>query len=274
MPNNGSDSFASLFGYLQSLSVGYQPVFAGYGLVLFKAIAIITIVLFGVKCAMTGTFPLDKFVVMLGHICVGFSLITFYSAPLPLIGYSLTGLISDGMMFMANQLQAGMVTRLQQGFSSILFTLQAPGVDGMILAPIDALRWGATAVVCMLAMAATYAVIGFGFVASSVCVLVGPVLVPFYLVGPLNWIFWGWLKSFIQYSAYSLVANAFLYAFGSMLINFIDRAGGDFSGVALAKLFVPLIIMLSAFCYGLLRVPALCNSIFTGRSGEGGVPRF
>src|SRR5215831_8564009 len=114
--------------------------------------------------------------------------------------------------------------------------------------------------------------ISFGYVAAAVCVLLGPILIPFFIVPKMEWVFWGWLRALLQYSFYPVVANAYVYVFGSMLINFVDKAGTDFSGPRVAVLFVPFLFLLFAFTFGLLKVPSLVNSIFSGKSGESVVP--
>jgi len=75
-------------------------------------------------------------------------------------------------------------------------------------------------VLIVLAQAAIYAVIAFGYIAQAVAVLLGPVFIPFFIVPQMEWMFWGWLKSFLQYSFYPVVANAYLYVFGNFLLNF------------------------------------------------------
>ena len=65
-------------------------------------------------------------------------------------------------------------------------------------------------------------VVAFGVVATAVCILLGPVFIPFFLVPQLDWMFWGWLKSLLQYAFYQAIAQAFVFVFGSFLINFLD----------------------------------------------------
>jgi hypothetical protein len=84
--------------------------------------------------------------------------------------------------------------------------------------------------------------------------------------------FWGWLRALLQYSFYPVVANAYIYVFGNVLINFVDRAGGDFTGAKIAVLFLPLLFLLIGFTWGLLKIPSLVNSLFTGKSGESALP--
>jgi len=90
----------------------------------------------------------------------------------------------------------------------------------------------------------------------------------------MEWMFWGWLRAMLQYAFYPVVANAYVFVFGKMLINFTDRAGTDYSGPRIAALFVPLLFMLVAFTWGILKVPSLVNSLFAGKAGESVLPTW
>ena len=72
-----------------------------------------------------------------------------------------------------------------------------------------------------LAKALSLAVIAFGLIASAVCGLLGPIFVPFFIVPKLDWLFWGWLKSFIQYSFIPVVAIAFLMIFEQFVFRYV-----------------------------------------------------
>ena len=63
--------------------------------------------------------------------------------------------------------------------------------------------------------------IAFGLIASAVCALLGPIFVPFFIVPKLDWLFWGWLKSFIQYSFIPVVAIAFLMIFEQFVFRYV-----------------------------------------------------
>jgi len=130
-------------------------------------------------------------------------------------------------------------------------------------------------IVCLIAAeAAIFAVIAFGYVATAIAVLLGPVFIPFYIVPQMEWLFWGWLKAFVQYAFYPVVANAYLFVFGNLLIHFVDSHPAPYDGATILVLFVPLLLLLVSFTYGILKIPSLVNSLFTGRSGESAVPLF
>jgi hypothetical protein len=129
-------------------------------------------------------------------------------------------------------------------------------------------------VLIVLAQAAIYAVIAFGYIAQAVAVLLGPIFIPFFIVPQMEWMFWGWLKSFLQYSFYPVVANAYLYVFGNFLLNFFTVHPPPYDGVHMAFLFLPFCLLLVAFVLGILLIPSLVNSLFSGRSGESHLSSF
>ena len=63
--------------------------------------------------------------------------------------------------------------------------------------------------------------IAFGWIATAIAVLVGPVFIPFFIVPQLDWLFWGWLKAFLQYAFYQVIAQAFVFVFGNLLLHFL-----------------------------------------------------
>src|SRR5262249_49673927 len=137
---------------------------------------------------------------------------------------------------------------------------------------VEVLRYAITIVCIWAAQGAVLGVIAFGYVAAAVAVMLGPIFIPFFIVPHMEWVFWGWLKALIQYAFYPVVGQAYLFVFGSLLIHLIDSHPPPYDGATLALLFGPLVMLLIAFTYGILRIPSLVNSLFAGRSGESAVP--
>ena len=77
-------------------------------------------------------------------------------------------------------------------------------------------------IVIGLAQFALLFVVSFSMIASAVCGLVGPLFVPFFIVPTLEWLFWGWLKAFIQYSFMLVIANAFIFVFEKFLSRYLQ----------------------------------------------------
>ena len=111
-------------------------------------------------------------------------------------------------------------------------------------------------------------VIAYGFIATAVCVLVGPVFVPFFIVPKMEWLFWGWFRCFIQYAFYQVIASAVVYIIGNLMLGALRLPpSGTLSTAQVIAWFPVLFITFLASIYALLKVPALTNHIFSGTAG-------
>lgn len=111
-------------------------------------------------------------------------------------------------------------------------------------------------------------VVAFGIIATAVCVLLGPIFIPFFIVPDLDWLFWGWLKCFIQYAFYQVVAAAVVFIIGNVLTAFMSLQNGRPIPVSeQGALVAPLFIVIIASVYALIKVPMLTSHIFSGSAG-------
>ena len=100
------------------------------------------------------------------------------------------------------------------------------------------------------------------------CVLVGPIFVPFFIVPKLEWLFWGWFRCFIQYAFYQVIAAAVVFIISNLILGTLRLPpAGALSTVQLIAWFPVLLITFLASIYVLLKVPALTNHIFSGTAG-------
>src|SRR5258706_7341553 len=97
--------------------------------------------------------------------------------------------------------------------------------------------------------------------------MLGPVFIPFFIVPHMEWLFWGWLKALVQYAFYPVVANAFLFVFGNLLIHFVDSHPPPYDGAAVIVVFFPLMMVLVGVTYRVIKSPSLVHSLVTCRSG-------
>ncbi len=270
----GIDPFASITGAVLDLLTRDGDLFLRLGLNMFRGIAIILIAWFGIQSALAsadgaGGLRIGRFVTLILTIAFGFTMITYYRAPIPGIGISFTQLLTDQPLYLARELEATQVQRLSDRLNELYLSLEQPllfNVPAMIGYFLVALAVTAARVVLL-------GVIAFGLAATGVAVLVGPVFIPFFLVPQMEWVFWGWLKSLLQYAFYQVIAQAFVFVFGSFLINFMDAFPPPYTVDRLLVGGFHLIALLLAFTFGLLKVPSLTNSLFSGRSGESALPR-
>jgi len=96
--------------------------------------------------------------------------------------------------------------------------------------------------------------------------------VPFFIVPKLDWLFWGWLKAFIQYSFMLVIANAFIFVFEKFLSRFVQTLPPGIRLEDQLLYSVHAVMILVTFAVGVLLVPSLTSSIFSGKSGESAAP--
>jgi type IV secretory pathway VirB6-like protein len=273
-------SMNDLFAFLTQLMTQNASLFQSMGTNMFRGFAVIMIVWFGLKSAMVAAggghgpaINLDHFASLLLTISFGFGMITYYNQPLPGMGVSFYHLIIDQGLALSNQLNHSLVQDIWDRLTGLYWGMETP-VLTLALNILEIVRYAVTVLCLVIAQAAIFGVIAFGYVAAAIAVLLGPIFIPFFIVPGLEWLFWGWFKSLVQYAFYPVVANAYLYVFGNLLIHFVDAHPSPYDGAALAAFFFPLVMMLIAFTYGILKIPSLVNSLFTGRSGESAHPIF
>jgi hypothetical protein len=269
----GIDPFASVTAAVLDLLTRDGDMFVRLGTQLFRGVAIITIAWFGIRAALGSAegarvMPIGRFVTLILTIAFGFTMIAYYRTPIPGLGSSFTQLLTDQPIFLARQLEVTQVQQLSDRLNQLYLGLEQP-----MLFNVSALvGYFLVALAVTAARVALLAVIAFGMVATGVAVLVGPVFIPFFLVPHMEWVFWGWLKSLLQYAFYQVIAQAFVFVFGSFLINFLDAFPPPYTIDRLLVGGFHLIFLLLAFTYGLLKVPSLTHSLFSGTSGESALP--
>jgi type IV secretory pathway VirB6-like protein len=261
----GIDPFASVTGAVLDLLTRDGDLFLRLGTNLFRGLAVIMLAWFGLRAALTSVeggpaLPLGQFAGLVMTIAFGFAMITYYRAPIPGLGISFTQLVTDQPIFLARQLEVTQVQRLADRLNELYLSLEQPlvfNVSALVGYFLVALAVTAARVVLL-------AVIAFGLVATGVAVLVGPVFVPFFLIPQLDWLFWGWLKSLLQYAFVQVIAQAFVFVFGSFLMSFLDAFPPPYTVDRLLVAGFQLIFLLCAFVYGLLKVPSLASALFSG----------
>jgi TrbL/VirB6 plasmid conjugal transfer protein len=245
----------------------YEPEFLRFGYGLFLSFATILIAWQGIRMMFSheglGEQMFD-FAKLLLFISFGYALITFYEAPLPGIGVSFSNLITDQAHYFQSVLEARAFDNIYKHFDDLSDHFMQPD-PWSILA--NLIYWTVLLLVA-LAKALSLAVIAFGLIASAVCGLLGPIFVPFFIVPKLDWLFWGWLKSFIQYSFVPVVAIAFLMIFEQFVYRYVTTLPPTITSAEYGVYALQSVVVIATFCMGILLVPSLTSSIFTGQSGQ------
>src|ERR1700693_5688966 len=244
-------------------------VFDGMGQNLFRAFATILVVWYGVKAALAAGehgsgLHFSNFVALVLTISFGFAMVNYYNAPIPGIGRDFHHLITDEAAFLSNQIGQANAQRIADDTNYVLGNLEAPGISQPIATFLYALLWLGAVVTEALALI----IVAFGVVATALCILLGPVFIPFFIVPQLDWLFWGWLKAFIQYSFYQVVAAGVLYIVSQFTYGIIHaQITGLMSASDLIKISPVLLVASLAAIYSIIKVPMLTSHIFSGTSG-------
>lgn len=239
------------------------------GLNIFRGLAVILIVWFGIKAALSSIqgysgFNFAKFADLLLVISFGLGMLTYYSSPIPGVGYSFSDLITKEALQLSGEIESD---QAQQVSDAIVNAEQSLGSPPGIFSFHETLTFFVVELTLSAVQATAFAIIAYGFVAAAVCILVGPIFIPFFIVSKLDWLFWGWLKAFMGFSFYQVIASAFIFIFSKVLLGLLAVIGP----ITLSNAFTimpALLVTLFVCIYGLIKVPELSASIFGGRSGS------
>jgi hypothetical protein len=264
-----TDFLQFIFRAINDLLTQNLGFFDAMGQNLFRMFATILVAWYGTKSALAAAggrqpFHFDNFATLLLTLSFGFAMVNYYSVPIPGIGTSFHNLITDESQFLAARINQAELQAMLQGVNDFQASLDIPGVTDLV----GTIVYAVIIILLAAAQAVAIVVIAYGFVATAVCVLVGPVFLPFFIVPKLEWLFWGWFKCLLQYAFYQVIAAAVVFVIGNLILGVLQlQPPGAVSTVQLIGWFPVLFITFLASIYVLLKVPALTNHIFSGTSG-------
>lgn len=254
-------------GAIANLLTTYEPEFLRFGYRLFLAFAVIVLAWQGIKMmfAREGLGEqLFDFAKLLLFVSFGYALIAFYEAPLPGIGVSFSNLITDQTHYFQSVLEARAFDNIYRHFDDLSDHFVQPDAWSILA---NLIYWTVLLLIA-LAKAASLAVIAFGLIASAVCALLGPLFVPFFIVPKLEWLFWGWFKAFLQYSFIPVVAIAFLMIFEQFIFRYVTTLPLAITQAEYGVYGLQAVAVVVTFVAGIVLVPSLTTSIFSGHGGQ------
>jgi len=263
------DYLKFIFQAITNLLTQNLGFFDAMGQNLFRSFATILVVWYGVKSALSSAsgkhfLHFDNFASLLLTISFGFAMVNYYSTPIPGVGTSFHNLITDESQFLANKINQTELQTVEERIADFEIRMDSPGIADVL----GTVIYVVIIILLAAAQAIAIVVIAFGFIATAVCVLVGPVFIPFFIVPKLEWLFWGWFRCFIQYAFYQVIAAAVVYVIANLILGIMDlQPKGTISTVQLLEAFPVLFITFLASIYSLLKIPALTNHIFSGTAG-------
>jgi TrbL/VirB6 plasmid conjugal transfer protein len=264
-----TDFLQYIFQAINNLLTQNLGFFDSMGQNLFRSFATILVVWSGIKSALSSasgkpSFQFDDFASLLLTISFGFAMVNYYSTPIPGIGASFHNLVTNEAQFLSSQIDQAQLQTVVAQVADFESRMDSP-------------TWGdifgtAVYIVVTILLAAAQAiaivVIAYGFIATAVCVLVGPLFIPFFIVPKMEWLFWGWFRCFLQYAFYQVIAAAVVFVIGNLMLGALHLPpAGTLSTAQIIGWFPVLFITFLASIYVLLKIPSLTNHIFSGTSG-------
>lgn len=258
-----------VFQAITDLLNQHGSFFVSMGMRIFLGLAVTMLVWFGLQSALAsagggGGFHWPRFSELVQELLLCYVMLSFYTTPIPGFGISFTHLILDQVQSMTATLNLSSVQDIMDTLNMLEGNLPSPSAWEIYLI----IYFWALQVVIVIAQAVTLFVVMYGYVATAVIILMGPVLIPFKIFPGMEWMFWGWLRSFIQFAFYQVVAAAYVYIFSQFLTSVLGPKNVPMSSSDLAYLFVPILLTLITFILGLIMIPSLTFSIFSGRAGD------
>jgi len=259
---------AQIFNYITDLLTLHGGQFQYIGLAMFTSIATIMVVWFGIKSALTagevvGGFHFGKFADLLFLIAFGYAMINYYNTPIPGFGQSFPQLVTNQSRYLASLIGNTALQNAQTAITSYGSQIAHPALANLtasyeyVLVEIIMAVWQFVSIAVNL----------LGPIATAVAVLLGPIFIPFFIVPSLEFLFWGWLKFFLAYSFYQVVAAAVTYILCNVVVYALRFPPFFPIPLDYMDMVSSLAVLLLGGAYILLKVPALTNHLFSGTAG-------
>src|SRR6266516_2392370 len=256
---------------ISSLLTTYEPEFLRLGYSMFVAFATILIVWHGIRVMLGGESLGENmfgFAKLLLFIAFGYAIVACYESPIPGIGVSFSNLITDQAHELANILDARSLELVFDHLDELWQHFVQPDAWSILA---NLIYW-LLLIVVTIAKVVSLAVVAFCLISSAVCALLCPIFVPFFIVPKLDFLFWSWFKAFIQYSFIPVVAFAFLMVFERFVFQFLTTLPPGITEDQYMIYGLQALVVIGVFLVGILLVPSLTSSIFSGRGGESVLP--
>ena len=250
-----------------------SPSIDALGLRICIALATIMIVWFGVQEALASAnggpgFSMGKFLNFFLLITFAYTMVKFYDSSIPGVGYSLRGFINGGAQYLVSVIGTDSVTSIQNTLNQAQST-SGPGITKALMNPYYAIVYVIIQVLIAVLSAAVSAIIAYGAIASAVIGLLGPVFIPFLVFNKLEFLFWGWLRAFMGFCFYKVLAAAVFSILAHVLAEYYTELVAFSDPGNMVQELPLLILLVFVSIYILFKIPAMTQSLFSGHTGGG-----
>jgi hypothetical protein len=269
----------SLFQYIaqacQTLAATVAPSITAMGVHIVLALATIMMVWFGVQEALASAhggpgFSMGRFLNLFMLLTFAYVMVNYYDSSIPGLGFSIKGFIDGGTINLVNLIGSdGSNTMLNEIHEASSKT--GPSILNTVMNPYYAIVYFAVQFLLAMLAAIVSAIVAYGAIAATIIGVLGPIFIPFLVVDKLDWLFWGWLKAYLGFSFYKVVAAATMNVLSHVLTNYYIQLGQSVSDPSTIVQTLPLLVLLVLVnIYILFKIPTMTHSLFTGGTGGHG----
>jgi hypothetical protein len=248
-----------------------SPSVDSLGLHMVLSLATIMLVWFGVQEALASShggsgFNVAKFLNFFMLITFAYCFVKFYDGSIPGIGYSLKGFISGGTSSLVDYIGQDSTQEVQNTIHAALGKMGA--LSPSFTEPYTLLCPYTVQIILSILTALIAVIIAYGAIAATIIGLLGPIFIPFMVFDKTEFLFWGWLRVFLGFEFYKVVAAATLSVISHLLITYFTSGAMNVNDPKQLVTVMPGLIML-CFVAGfiLLKIPAMTASLFSGHTG-------
>lgn len=257
-----------------SLTATASPSVDALGLRMVIALATIMLVWFGVQEALASAqggpgFSMGKFMSFFLLITFAYCFVKSYDSSIPGIGYSLKSFISGGTSSLVDYIGSDSTQQVQNTIHDALGKVGT--LSPSLTEPYTLLCTFTVQIILSILTALIGVIIAYGAIGAAVIGLLGPVFIPWMVFDKTEFLFWGWLRAFLGFEFYKVVAAATMSVMSNLLIAYFTSGANNIGDPQrLITLMPGLLILCIVAGFVLLKIPTMTATLFSGHTGGHG----
>lgn len=255
----------------ENLTATVSPSIDSLGIHMVIALASIMLAWFGVQEALASAqggpgFSISRFISFFVLITFAYSFVTFYDSSIPGIGYSLKGFISGGTSRLVDYIGSDSTQEVQNTIHTALGKMGT--LSPSLTEPYTLMCTYTVEIVLTILTGIISVIIAYGAIGATVIGLLGPVFIPWMVFEKTDFLFWGWLKAFVGFEFYKVVAAATMSVMSHLLITYLTSSAMNINDTRVLVTVMPGLLMLCLVAgFVLLKIPTMTASLFSGHVG-------
>src|SRR3984893_4367773 len=230
-----------------NLTATVSPSIDSLGLRMVIALATIMLVWFGVQEALASAqggpgFSIPRFISFFILITFAYCFVKFYDGSIPGIGYSLKSFISGGTSSLVDYIGNDSTQEVQTTIHNALAKVGT--MSPSLTEPYTLLCTYTVQIILSILTALIAVIIAYGAIGATIIGLLGPVFIPWMVFDKTEFLFWGWLRAFLSFEFYKVVAAATMSVMSHLLITYLTSGAMNFGSPEKLITLMPALIML------------------------------